>query len=87
MTVKGTIVASRLAYAGQNEIPYGYIDLVTGKNEHIHFKVDANTKHGKLDTGLRVEADLEYLGNSKILRAKTIITAEPTGADEAKASA
>lgn len=72
MTVKGTIVGSEIACTGKDDLPYGYIDMMTDDNEHVHFKVDVNTKHGGLNTGLEVEAELEYLGISKILRASNV---------------
>lgn len=87
MTVKGTIVGSQIAYIAQGDVPYGYVDVLTGDNKHVHFKVDANTEHEKLDTGLEVEAELEYLGDSKILRAKTVRTTDSTEPSEAEALA
>ncbi len=72
MTVKGTIVGSEIACTGIEDLPYGYIDMLTDDNEHVHFKVDVNTEHGRLNTGLEVEAELEYLGNSNILRATNV---------------
>jgi hypothetical protein len=72
VTVKGTIVGTEIACTGKDDLPYGYIDVLTSEDERVHFKVDVNTKHGKLNAGLEVEAELEHLGISEILRATNI---------------
>ena len=70
--ITGKIVSSSLGYVGIQEIPYGYIDIVTKDGEQIHLKVDVHTFHETLDSGYEVEIEFEPLGSTDILVAKTI---------------
>lgn len=74
--IRGRIIASILGsapnYKENTESPYGYIDLATKDNEHLHVKVDVNTKQNTLEVGQEVDVEIEHLGSTEILRAISI---------------
>ncbi len=66
------IVSNSLGSVGEQEIPYGFIDVVDKDGEHYHIKIDVQTYHQTLTPGHEVEIEMEYLGTTTILLAKTI---------------
>ncbi|MHA1906616.1 MAG: hypothetical protein ACW98Y_04925 [Candidatus Thorarchaeota archaeon] len=66
------IVSNSLGFVGLQETPYGYIDVVAKDGEQLHIKIDVQTFHESLEPGYEVEIEMEYLGGTEILVAKTV---------------
>ena len=70
--VTGKIISNSLGYVGKQEIPYGYIDVVTKEGKVLHIKVDVHTFHETLTPGYEVEIEMDTLESTNILVAKAI---------------
>jgi len=68
----GRIISNSLGSVGEDEIPYGYIDVTTDDGKQFHIKVDVHTFHETLNPGYDVEIEMDILGSTDILIAKTI---------------
>ena len=66
------IISNSLGYVGKQEIPYGYIDVVTKEGKALHIKVDVHTFHETLTPGYEVEIEMDTLESTNILVAKAI---------------
>jgi hypothetical protein len=68
--VTGTITSSNISVMGK--LKYGYLGIETDEKDHFKVKVTAFTKYDTLDVGTRVSIELESVGDTELLTAKTI---------------
>ncbi|MGY5865385.1 MAG: hypothetical protein RTV41_12340 [Candidatus Thorarchaeota archaeon] len=71
-TIEGKIVSAQLGEFSKNKIVYGFIGIELQDRSHIKIKVDSYTSYETLVVGERVTAEVEKLGNTDILVARSI---------------
>ncbi|MFX0108913.1 MAG: hypothetical protein ACFE7R_11555 [Candidatus Hodarchaeota archaeon] len=75
--LSGKIISSRIGYFGKEEMPYGFITVETQEGKHVTLKIDAYTEYETIKIGDFVRVDVHSLGNTEILVAKYIVSANP----------
>jgi hypothetical protein len=70
--VIGHISSSDISKMGK--VHFGYLTIKTIDGEDIKAKVSAFTKFDTLDVGIKVEIDLESVGNEALMNVRNIRT-------------
>jgi hypothetical protein len=68
--ITGTITSSDIGIMGK--VRYGYIGVETEKKENYKVKITAFTKSETFEIGSKVTIELQTIGDTGLLNAKTI---------------